>query len=57
MVGSSTSATATIQVRGTAPTYGADATTDVVVRLEVTDCYGATSSPDPVTLSYTCTGL
>ena len=53
---STTSATPTLTVSGVSATYGSDTDQDVVVGLTVTDCYGADSSQDTVTLTMTCTG-
>jgi hypothetical protein len=56
LVSSSTSSTATIEMGPITAGYPDAVTETVVVRLEVTDCYGSVSAPDPVTLSYTCSG-
>lgn len=56
LIGSSTGETAVVEVAGPTPTYGAATTGTVTVRLQVTDCYGATSAVSSATLSYACTG-
>ena len=53
---STTSATPTLTVSGVSATYGSDTEQDVIVGLTVTDCYGASSSQDTVTITMTCTG-
>lgn len=52
----STSSTPTVSVSAVSATYGSANAADVVIDLQVTDCYGATSATDSVTLTYTCTG-
>ena len=52
----STSSTPTVTVSGVGAEYGVTTTSGVVMALAVTDCYGATSSTDTVTLSFSCTG-
>ncbi len=52
----STSSTPTVTVSGVSAVYGSATTADVDINLAVTDCYGATSAADSVTLTYSCTG-
>jgi len=52
----SSSSTTEIVLSGPTPTYGGSATNTVFISLTVTDCMGASSSPDTIAIAYTCSG-
>ncbi|MCB9793298.1 MAG: lamin tail domain-containing protein [Alphaproteobacteria bacterium] len=52
-----TDPSATVTVSGVGATYGSTNTVTVTMSLQVTDCYGATSTADTVDLNYECTGI
>lgn len=52
----SSSTTPEVTVSGVSATYGSTNTASVIMDLAVTDCYGATSSADSMTISFSCTG-
>jgi hypothetical protein len=56
LVGSSTGETASVTVSGPTGSYGVATSETVQVRLQVTDCYGATSASSSVDLTIECTG-
>jgi hypothetical protein len=53
---SSTGVSPTLTLPAVTPTHGSTTTSTVTVHLMTTDCMGATSSTDSVTLTATCTG-
>ncbi|MCP4803711.1 MAG: hypothetical protein GY913_14940 [Proteobacteria bacterium] len=52
----STSSTPTLTVSGVEATYGSTNSQEIEASLTVTDCFGASSAADTVTLTYDCTG-